>query len=303
MRVCVPAVSYFEYHPLSIVRAGADSVTFLYPAAEAGSRQWMSRVAAHIDAAVSKEGKGAARVHLQGPFGGPNRLFAEAAGLGALALFVGGTGAAPALAVVRGLLDACRSDSGSSGRNGDAEPGFLVSDSAGAVAATTVKKGVSPRHRIFLFWSVPAAGLEHLSVLRELVADAEQLGGSVQLMVELFDSSVPGVGVGLANGEDSKLETVAVHGGGDVEEIQAVAGAGDFQPVTVRTHRARPHLRGLLNHHAVPVLKAENGGRGKLGVFICGPERFTEDGLLSVRTFQSENKQVDVVLEVESYAL
>ncbi|KAI9354255.1 hypothetical protein DFJ73DRAFT_922919 [Zopfochytrium polystomum] len=108
----------------------------------------------------------------------------------------------------------------------------------------------------------------------------------VALTVHLFDTSRPG-----RNDEGTP---------------DAVDVAVDNAQVEVHASRGRPHLRALLNRHVVDkVLAAQDAGvvGATVGVFVCGPERFTQDALVSVSHFEAEFKQVKVLTEVESYAL
>ncbi|KAJ1561023.1 ferric/cupric-chelate reductase [Nowakowskiella sp. JEL0078] len=72
-------------------------------------------------------------------------------------------------------------------------------------------------------------------------------------------------------------------------------------PKTNSVSRNRPHLRALLNEYVVPL--ASDFTNLKVGIFICGPEGFTKDGLLSIERFQKNNAGVHITTEVESFAL
>ncbi|KAI9363532.1 hypothetical protein DFJ73DRAFT_956569 [Zopfochytrium polystomum] len=270
LRVAVPAVAAAEFHPWSVVRADSDSVTFLFAAGPTAGN-WTARVADHLDS-VGTQGS----LRLQGPFGRASALPADRA-LHSLVLYVGGTGVAPALSILQRVLDVRRGAAGAEVHAADGKTGKEKSDTVAAAARAV---GL----RVYLFWAAPAGGLASLSPLRDLLREAAAT--DVALTVHLFDTSRPG------RDDDGAPDAVDV--------------AVDNAQVEVHASRGRPHLRALLNRHVVDkVLAAQDSGvvGATVGVFVCGPERFMQDALVSVSHFEAEFKQVKVVTEVESYAL
>ncbi|KAI9339791.1 hypothetical protein DFJ73DRAFT_779220 [Zopfochytrium polystomum] len=274
LRIAVPAVNPLEYHPWSVVRTTSDSVTFLFAESHGAPTQWTAKVAAYLDSASINptDGSKPPRVHVQGPFGLPSRLAVEHRQYHSIVLYVGGTGVAPALAILQQILDERQSSS-------DADK-VVTSDSKSETFTAAATRSVGLH--VYLFWSAPAPGIERLTALQTLLGDLA--GSDISLTMHLYDTSRPGIEVA----------------------VDVTAASGGNQVVAIHATRARPHLRALLNRHVVDkVVAAQDAGAeaAKVGVFVCGPERFMEDALVSVAHFEKEYEKVQVVTEVESYAL
>ncbi|KAI9339779.1 hypothetical protein DFJ73DRAFT_565385 [Zopfochytrium polystomum] len=277
LRVAVPAVNALEYHPWSVLRATSDSVTFLF-APEAGSdKQWTAKVGKYLDehAVNPADGSKPPRFLLQGPFGLPSRLALEHSSYHSIVLYVGGTGVAPALAILQHILD---------DRASDAENADKYLATVDAKTETVTAGSRTAALHVYLFWAAPAPGIERLDALQALIRDVN--GSDVQLTLHLYDTSRPGR---------------------DVEDHAIAPTTTPAQPgLAIHATRARPHLRALMNRHVVEkVVAAQEAGAqsARVGVFVCGPERFMEDALASVASFQGEYRKVQVETEVESYAL
>ncbi|KAJ2963510.1 hypothetical protein NQZ79_g1607 [Umbelopsis isabellina] len=121
--------------------------------------------------------------------------------------------------------------------------------------------------KIFLFWAAGVESMENFSLVHDWVTSDIDITSPV--VVRLFDTTDPGYD-----------KTV-----------------GNEALVT----RGRPHITSLLNKHITPLI--HNGKSLRLGVFICGPERFTDDGISGVNTFKIVNKNVSIKMEVESFFL
>ncbi|KAJ1545722.1 hypothetical protein HK405_007728 [Cladochytrium tenue] len=278
VRICVPAVSIAEYHPLSVVRATPDSITLMF--APDKESQWTARMTKHIETRLAAGGKPPI-AQVQGPFGSVSRLASDPS-MHSLVAYVAGTGAAPAFAILRAAVEQRLN----AADNAEAAEFLTVGqrkDAAKTVGGTTVRaelRRAGPR--LYLFWVASGAGLELAS---EVVDLARAVGASdAMLTVHVFDTSEPG-------------------------SVRAAAVAGELAElpgVEVHSSRARPHLLALLGRYVSgPVSSAvDAGGRpAPVGIFVCGPDRFIEDSLVSVTRFQQENRGVPVELEVESYGL
>ncbi|KAJ1554058.1 hypothetical protein HK096_005180 [Nowakowskiella sp. JEL0078] len=82
-----------------------------------------------------------------------------------------------------------------------------------------------------------------------------------------------------------------------VQLFDTSASAIESKSSLINQHR--PHLKGLLNKFISPF----TDDNSKIGVFLCGPEGFVKDALLSIETFKKKNKNVRVTVEIESFAL
>ncbi|KAJ1565299.1 hypothetical protein HK405_012695 [Cladochytrium tenue] len=109
-RVCVPGVSGAQYHALCAASATDASLTFVFGVggrSSSGGGGWAARTAEHIAGRVAAGEP--AWVRLQGPFGDGSRLAATSAGdggeLGCLVAYVGGSGVAMGLAVLRAVME------------------------------------------------------------------------------------------------------------------------------------------------------------------------------------------------------
>ncbi|KAJ1557226.1 hypothetical protein HK405_000504, partial [Cladochytrium tenue] len=109
-RVCVPGVSGAQYHALCAANATDASLTFVFGvgrSSTSGGSEWAARTAEHIAGRVAAGEP--AWVRLQGPFGDGSRLAATSTGdggeLGCLVAYVGGSGVAMGLAVLRAVME------------------------------------------------------------------------------------------------------------------------------------------------------------------------------------------------------
>ncbi|KAJ3119066.1 hypothetical protein HK100_000476 [Physocladia obscura] len=98
MRVNIPSISQFEFHPWSIVRATDSSVTFLFEAGHI-DREWSAKVAEKLKQ-FDKSSKIA--VNLQGPYGKAIEVTRAAQDL--VLFYVGGTGIAASIQAIDGVL-------------------------------------------------------------------------------------------------------------------------------------------------------------------------------------------------------
>ncbi|KAJ1558481.1 hypothetical protein HK405_013578 [Cladochytrium tenue] len=276
VRICVPAVSIAEYHPLSVVRTTPESVTVMF--APDKESQWTARMTKHLESRLAAGGK-APLVQVQGPFGSVSRLASDPA-VHSVVAYVAGTGAAPGFSILRAAVEQRQ-------RAVDDAAEFLAAGDAkkdGKSVSADAGTGVQLRRggpRLYLFWAGAGAGLELAS---EVVDLARAVAASdATLTLHVFDTSEPG---------SERSVSVA----GEVAELPGVE---------VHASRARPHLLALLNRHVrEPAAASVDGERAApIGIFICGPDRFIEDSLASVSKFQRENRGMPVELEVESYGL
>ncbi|KAI9339794.1 hypothetical protein DFJ73DRAFT_846172 [Zopfochytrium polystomum] len=297
-RVCVPSVSFFEFHPWSVVKSTETSVTFLFhPSRDAN--QWTRKVATKFSGQnedVSRvETHPCAVVHLQGPYGKPCRFLAPAANsYRALVFHVAGTGVAPAISVIQSLLQDCGSSvvgsrsknesNGTLGRSLSAkkrdgrneelgEKKEQMSESAPVVEKTV---RIDSLLNIFLFWTAPSDKCGKLPLLQELLETANISDSSVKLSVHLFDTSSPG-------------RDLAV-----------------MSDVAAQVTRGRPHLKALMNKEISPLFALQGEtprSHQKLGVFLCGAKRFIEDSRICVESFERENNSILVDVEAEAFAL
>ncbi|KAI9190692.1 uncharacterized protein BJ171DRAFT_615436 [Polychytrium aggregatum] len=67
------------------------------------------------------------------------------------------------------------------------------------------------------------------------------------------------------------------------------------------THQGRPYLHSLLTAHVAPAF-ANEAVKPKVGLFVCGPERFTEDALVAVDRFGADQNS-RVAVHVESFEM
>ncbi|KAJ1555379.1 hypothetical protein HK405_002191 [Cladochytrium tenue] len=275
IRICVPAVSIAEYHPLSVVRATPESVTVMF--APDKESQWTARIAKHVEERLAAGGM-MPRAQVQGPFGSVSRLATDPS-LHSLVAYVAGTGAAPGFAILRSAVR----DAPAATAIGESDAVLVGAKKESANDANThalYESRAGPR--LYLFWAAAGAGLELAS---EVVDLARAVAASdATLTLHVFDTSDPGSERGV---------TVA----GELNELPGV---------TVHASRARPHLLALLNRHVREPAAAAASDRGHVapvGIFICGPDRFIEESLSSVSKFQRENRGIPVELEVESYGL
>ncbi|KAJ1540164.1 hypothetical protein HK405_011819, partial [Cladochytrium tenue] len=272
VRICVPAVSIAEYHPLSVVRSTPDSITLMF--APDKESQWTARMTKHIETRLAAGGKPPI-AQVQGPFGSVSRLASDPS-MHSLVAYVAGTGAAPAFAILRAAVEQRLN----AADNAEAAEFLTVGqrkDAAKTVGGTMVRAELHRAGpRLYLFWSAAGAGLELAS---EVVDLARAVGTSdAMLTVHVFDTSEPGSdrGVSVAS-EVAELPGVEVH-----------------------ASRARPHLLALLNRHVrEPAVAASTDGErsAPVGIFVCGPERFIEDALASISRFQEKNRGIPVEVE------
>ncbi|KAI9362456.1 ferric reductase like transmembrane component-domain-containing protein [Zopfochytrium polystomum] len=184
MRVAVPAVSAFEYHPWSVLRATDTTVTFLFAPASSKPAQWTSKVVKYLDESASDlnaPGAKPPKVRLQGPFGRAAGIAADFDAYHSIVLYVGGTGVAPALAILDHILRTRESSSSSS------------SSSVAAAAADLVTSDTK----------------SETPLLREVAAS------DVALTLHLYDTSRPGFDVEAAAGAGGEVKLldggVAIH--------------------------------------------------------------------------------------------
>ncbi|KAI9353868.1 hypothetical protein BDR26DRAFT_914075 [Obelidium mucronatum] len=125
MRVNVPSVSTFEFHPLSIVQATPDSVSFLFRP-NGKETEWTCLLASKLASTPNLA------VHLQGPFGKPIGIAYDTLQQ-VLVFHVAGTGLSSCIAAIELVLE----------RN-------------------ALLENIVPV-KIFLFWSSRNMGMENLS--------------------------------------------------------------------------------------------------------------------------------------------
>ncbi|KAJ3007370.1 UNVERIFIED_CONTAM: hypothetical protein HDU68_003553 [Siphonaria sp. JEL0065] len=135
MRVNVPAVSAFEFHPWSIVKATPDSVSFMFQRSSE-TKEWSSLVADKLksDSNIA--------IHLQGPFGKEIDLVASSQKQqNALVFYVAGTGIAASIAAIEQAVK----------RNTES----------------------AIQTKVFLFWTAGYSGIEKISWIQEWVANGK----------------------------------------------------------------------------------------------------------------------------------
>lgn len=129
-------------------------------------------------------------------------------------------------------------------------------------------KAASPTSKkIFLFWSAGVKSMEKFSLIQQWVSS--NTNNTPPVVVRLFDTTDHGYDKAVDN------ETLVI--------------------------RSRPHMTALLNQHISPIL--DDGKPLRLGIFICGPESFTNDGISGIHAFKLANKNLSIKLEVESFFL
>jgi DMSO/TMAO reductase YedYZ heme-binding membrane subunit len=121
--------------------------------------------------------------------------------------------------------------------------------------------------KIFLFWAAGVEPIDSFSLIRDWVTNVT--ANTAAPVVRLFDTTDPGYDKPICN------ETLVTRG--------------------------RPHMLTLLNKHITPLF--DDVKPLNLGIFICGPEGFTSDGISGANAFKHANKNVNITLEVESFCL
>ncbi|KAG2182580.1 hypothetical protein INT43_007511 [Umbelopsis isabellina] len=121
--------------------------------------------------------------------------------------------------------------------------------------------------KIFLFWTAGVESMEKFSLVQYWLSSDTNVTSPV--VVQLFDTTNPGYDKPVGN------ETLVTRG--------------------------RPHFTALLNKHIAPIL--DDGKPLRLGIFICGPESFTKDGIFGIQTFELANKNLSIKMEFESFFL
>ncbi|KAI8608065.1 hypothetical protein BC830DRAFT_1156915 [Chytriomyces sp. MP71] len=155
MRIAVPRVSRMEFHPFTVARCDAWSVTFLVgPAGD-----WTRRLETLLREAAQQGDLGGVAVCVQGPFGRETRLVRECARFDALVFNCGGTGVAAAVSAVEEVLEARR-----------------------------MSGGVGVDAKVFLFWSCPRKAMAELSLIQGWVLDA----ATGNVVIELFETGGKG---------------------------------------------------------------------------------------------------------------
>ncbi|KAJ3007531.1 UNVERIFIED_CONTAM: hypothetical protein HDU68_003471 [Siphonaria sp. JEL0065] len=152
MRVNVPSISTYEFHPWCIAKSTADSVSFVFQRSSTNEKEWSSLVADKLKTNPN------IAVHLQGPFGKEIELVTDSA-QNALLFYVAGTGIAGALAAIEQVL----------ARN----------ETVNVVAGAT---------KIHLVWSARNAGMENLSWIQGYLKDNKNI--TLELF-QTSDSELP----------------------------------------------------------------------------------------------------------------
>ncbi|KAI9353867.1 hypothetical protein BDR26DRAFT_890305 [Obelidium mucronatum] len=136
MRVNVPSVSTFEFHPWSIVKSTPDSVSFVFQRSFQ-DKEWSSLVADKLKADSNLA------VHLQGPFGKEIDVAADNS-LNSVVFYVAGTGIAASVAAIKQVMERNAAASG-------------------------------PPTKIYLFWSSRKSGMQTLSWFQNSINDTKHV--------------------------------------------------------------------------------------------------------------------------------
>ncbi|ORY45583.1 hypothetical protein BCR33DRAFT_716248 [Rhizoclosmatium globosum] len=256
MRVCFPEVSKYEFHPWSVVRANAESVTFLFATASENQKEWTWKLQALLVERKAAGTVGEVEVCLQGPFGSEIGFLNSVGVAGKktpdmYVFYVGGTGLA---ASVQGIEK------------------ILAHEST----------------KVLLVWSARVVGMENLSLVKELIAKGKQTGGN--LSVELYETR----GDAVAQDPES-IENLTATKLMSEKNLEEVGLAGH------QLHHQRSDLLAILQKH-VSVVDLDTS-TVEVGLFVCGSGGLTKHALQSSTQFQRDNKNVQINLVVEPFAL
>ncbi|KAJ3281783.1 hypothetical protein HDU79_010503 [Rhizoclosmatium sp. JEL0117] len=248
MRVCFPEISKIEFHPWSIVRADSESVTFLFVATKNNSKEWTNKVENCLKEHNVAGSIGDIQVCLQGPYGSEIEFLSQL-NVGQHDMFVfyvGGTGLA---ACVQGIEKVLKSSN----------------------------------TKVLLVWSARVVGLEHVTILKELVAKAKEAGSN--LIIELYET----------DGDVSEIDADPIVSKGSDRKEYVEIGFSEYQ-----VNHGRPDFLALLQKHTISEL---DNPKFEVGVFVCGSEGMTKHALESVHQYRKDNKEVQLDLVVEPFAL
>ncbi|ORY48875.1 hypothetical protein BCR33DRAFT_735090 [Rhizoclosmatium globosum] len=256
MRVCFPEVSKFEFHPWSIASADSETVTFLFATVGENKSEWTWKLHSLL---LERQAAGTLceiDVCLQGPYGNEIEFVKTVGVVGKTkpamyVFYVGGTGVAASIKAIEKVL--------------------LSNDDA----------------KVLLVWSARVSGIEHLSLLKGLIAEGRK-ESRVNFIVELYNTygGVAAIDMGTESYIDSKRD----------EKNLVEVGLASYQ-----LYHQRSDFLSILQKH-VSVLDLDVS-IVEVGVFVCGSAGFVKHALESVSQFQQENKNVHIDLVVEPFAL
>ncbi|KAJ3019721.1 UNVERIFIED_CONTAM: hypothetical protein HDU68_010528 [Siphonaria sp. JEL0065] len=155
MRLCFPAVSQLEFHPLSIAKANENRVTFMF-APSKDETQWAGKVAKLLTTFATVGSSKMPIVHLQGPYGREIEVSAESENYNTVVFYVGGTGVAACARAVNRVLR----------RNRDSIDGKQT--------------------KVLVVWSCPYSKMESLSHIQPWISKRD--GFMDYIVVELFET-------------------------------------------------------------------------------------------------------------------
>ncbi|KAJ3082160.1 hypothetical protein HDU99_003452 [Rhizoclosmatium hyalinum] len=165
---------------------------------------------------------------------------------------------------------------------------FYVGGTGVAASIKTIEKVLLSNDdaKVLLVWSARVSGIEHLSLLKGLIAEGKE--SRVNFIVELYNTygGVAAIDMGTESYIDSKRD----------EKNLVEVGLASYQ-----LYHQRSDFLSILQKH-VFVLDLDVS-IVEVRVFVCGSARFAKHALESVSQFQQDNKNVNIDLVVEPFAL
>ncbi|KXS19446.1 hypothetical protein M427DRAFT_152464 [Gonapodya prolifera JEL478] len=264
MRVKLPVGGWWggrEAHPWSLSGASAEEMQFLVAPARSqyGYENWTERVIA----LTKEQNAESIQVAMQGPFGVPLGVLSKPHD--AYVFIVGGSGVAPAIFAIRGILDSPSRSTSPDEHETEAKVAALVTKETDRATV------LAHRAQIYLFWSVRAEKSEEMSLIQPW------LGAESPVHVHIFDTS---------------------RAGADRASIPSAAP----DPVAPLVSRHRPGVRNLL-YKVVDRCAVGEGVKGtSVGMFVCGPEQLALDAVADAKVVETDGR-ARFEIEVESFTL